>query len=67
MTPEQWNHNRLLDDEIERADQEYAEYVADLDDKRQAWMKEHPEDPYGHLMFLPIRNRRTVIGIRYVD
>ena len=56
-----------LDEDIRRADEEHAAYIADMDEKRRRYMEEHPNDPYGHLMFLPVRGKRTVIGMRYVN
>jgi hypothetical protein len=67
MTPEQIRHNSALDEEIRKADEEHAVYIADMDEKRRRYMEEHPDDPYAHLMFIAIKSKRTVIGMRYVD
>jgi hypothetical protein len=67
LTTEQIMHNAMFDEEIRQADEEHRVYVEDLDRKRERYTAEHPDDPYAHLMYIPIKSKRTVIGIRYVD
>jgi hypothetical protein len=67
MTEAQIRHNAALDEEIRRADEEHAAYIADMDEKRRIYMEEHPADPYKHLMFIAIKSNRMAIGMRYVD
>ena len=67
MTLEQKLHNHLLDEKIRRVDQEYAAYVAEMDEKRRQYMEMHPDDPWGHLTFLVLISKPAVHGIRYVD
>jgi hypothetical protein len=67
LTIEQILHNIALDWEIKKADEEHAAYIAEMDEKRERYMREHPDDPYAHLTYLAIKSKRTVIGMRYVD
>ena len=63
----QIEHNAALDREISEAEREHQEYLKECEEKRQQFIKENPDNPYGHLFYMPVKSKRQVIGIRYVQ
>ena len=65
----QWQveHNAELDREIAEAEKEHHDYIKDCEEKNKQFVKENPDNPYAHCFHLPVKYKRCVIGIRYVQ
>lgn len=63
----QVEHNAAVDREIEQAEREHQEYIKDCEEKNKQFVKDNPDNPYAHLFHLPLKPKRQIIAIRYVQ
>lgn len=67
LTREQIIHNQKLDLEIFNAEKEHEQYIKECQDANTKFQKENPDNPYKHLFSIPVKAKRAVGGIRYVE
>src|SRR4051812_46692619 len=63
----QLEHNTAVDREIEKAEMEHQEYIKGCEEKNREFVKNNPDNPYAHLFHLPVKSKRHIIAIRYVQ
>ena len=66
LTPEQLLNNLELDRRIREADEEFELYLMECEAKRKKFYEENPNHWFKS-MHIPVRGKRFVGGIRYID
>ena len=69
MTNKQAAHNKELDILIKQSNEEHEKYIAELNDQRDYFERRNPDFPKEKLkyMFLPVIERKIIIGTKYID